>query len=211
VQGDFIVNIRIAVIPLLVLVAACSAEAPAESAAADPIAAGLDTAASAGKNVLVLYTKEGCNCSAIMDKTLEDPEVKEALAKTVFVRVTKDKDASGFESRWADAEAPCFAVLGADGEAMGGLLKGPFEAGEFLFFLDWVADPMGPRPELIRIEDGCTGCGAEDEQPAKPAANEGGCGGCSEKPASTEKSGCGGCTEQPSVLGGSGCGGCTGE
>ena len=48
-----------------------------------------------------------------------DPEVKEALGNVVFVRVTKDKDAESFESRFANAEAPSFVVLGADGETKG--------------------------------------------------------------------------------------------
>ena len=150
---------RIALLCLIALASACSVEATTTTAT-DPMAAGIAQAAETGKNVLVLYTKEGCACSAIMDETLLDPEVKEALGNVVFVRVTKDKDAETFESRFADAEAPSFVVLGADGKAKCDVLTGPFEAGEFLFFLDWVVTPEGPQPELVRIEDGCEGCGS---------------------------------------------------
>ena len=163
----------IALLCLIALVSACSAEA---SSTTDPIAAGVAKAAETGQDVLVLYTKKGCNCSAIMDETLQDPEVREALGKMVFVRVTQDEDAEAFESRFVDAEAPSLVVLGADGEAKGDVLQGPFEAGEFLFFLDWVASPEGPQPELVRIEDGCEGCGDE----TSAVTEEPGCDGCSE-------------------------------
>ena len=204
-----------ALLCLIALASACSVEA---TAGTDPMAAGVAQAAEAGKNVLVLYTKEGCACSAIMDETLLDPEVKEALGNVVFVRVTKDKDAEEFESRYADAEAPSFVVLGADGKAKCDVLAGPFEAGEFLFFLDWVATPEGPQPKLVRIEDGCEGCGSEEGKEEQPAAAESGCGGCSDEPAAdaateaaTEESGCGGCEESLAATEESGCDGCAEE
>jgi hypothetical protein len=186
------VNARIALLPLIILACACSAEAPA-STVTGPMDAAVAQAAEAGRNVLVLYTKEGCACSAIMDETLADPEVEAALGKTVFVRMTKGLNAETFESRWADAEAPSFVVLGADGKAKGEPMKGPFDAGEFLFFLDWVATPEGPQPELVRIEDGCGGCGDKESE----AESAGGCGGCGddakEEAAPETDAGCGGC------------------
>lgn len=199
-------KIQIALLSLIAIAAACSAGG---ASGTDPVAAGVAQAAETGKNVLVLYTKEGCNCSAIMDETLEDAEVKAALDNVVYVRVTKDKDSAEFEKRFADVEAPCFVVLGADGEALGDVLNGPFEPGEFLFFLDWVAKPEGSQPELVRIEDGCTGCGSEEgkEQPAaaEAAPEKSACDGCSEAPAAdaateaaTEESGCDGCSEEKS-------------
>jgi hypothetical protein len=191
------VNARIALLPLIILACACSAEAPA-STVTGPMDAAVAQAAEAGRNVLVLYTKEGCACSSIMDETLADPEVEEALGKTVFLRMTKGLNAETFESRWADAEAPSFVVLGADGKAKGEPMKGPFEAGEFLFFLDWVATPEGPQPELVRIEDGCGGCGDKDNKEETEADAAGGCGGCGDDAtkvvAPKTDDGCGGCT-----------------
>jgi len=185
------VNARFALLPLIVLVIACSAEAPAGTVA-DPIAASLTGAAEAGKNVLVMYSSETCGCCKRMDEeALADPEVKAALAKMVFVRVTKGKDAEAFESRWADAGTPSFVVLGADGVAKGEPLRGPFGAGEFLFLLDWVVEGDGPQPNIVRLPDGC---GSHDGEEGED--EEGGCGGCGDEAGEAEAEGCGGCAEE---------------
>jgi hypothetical protein len=180
----------IGLLSLVFLLTACSAEAdpaagtPGDATLPDALAAPLAKASETGRSLLVLYTKEGCNCCAHADEVLADPEVVEMLGKMEFVRLTKDKDAGEFEKAFADAKAPAFVVYGPDGEPRGPVLNGPFDTGEFLALLDWVVEPDGAQPELIRYEDACGGC-AEDEG-AGAAADEG-CGGCGEEETSEPK------------------------
>lgn len=189
-------NARFLLLPLIALVLACSGDAPAGTtgaadAAADPIA--LAVAGAAGKPVLVMYSSETCGCCARMDEeTFADPDVKAAMEKLTFVRVTRGKDAAAFEKRWAKAGTPSFVVLDSEGQAKGGPQRGPFDAGEFLFLLDWIADPSGPPPTINRLPDGCGGRGGGEAAEGE----EGGCGGCGdETEGDAADAGCGGCSD----------------
>jgi Thioredoxin-like len=185
------VNTRTAFLPLLLVVVACSTG----GGSADPIAPAVAEAAATGKTVLVMYSSETCGCCQRMDEeTFVDAEVKAGMENVIFVRVTKGKDAGAFESKWADAGTPSFVVLGADGEAKGMPLRGPFDAGEFLFLLDWMVDGEGPQPEIVRLADGCGGRGGCDEE--EEEGEEGGCGGCGGEEGEGEESGCGGCSSE---------------
>ena len=148
----------------LALLTGCS---PAPEPTPGPFGAALDEAARTGRRVVVEYFDADLEGCALMEKeTYPDPEVIEAMAGVVHLRMTRGVDADAFEERWPDAFPPSLVVLEPDGtpdgRQIGKRVGTPLAAGDFLFFLDWVTGGIEEEPDFTPEPANCCGCGMNE-------------------------------------------------